>query len=116
MSKLCLERVIYPFVLYTTRTLSPLIMGLTVATTHDDPAVSSINAELPPTEMTTRPEEKAPTTSLEDNGDEEMENPARPKGARFVILFLSILAGDFFVGYVCDKMFPRCCRAQHPFV
>lgn len=116
MSKLCLERVIYPFVLYTTRTLSPLIMGVTDATTNDNLAVSPINTELAPTEVTTGPEEKAPTTPLEDNGDEETENPARPKGARFVILFLSILAGDFFVGYVCDKMFPRCCRAQHLFV
>lgn len=31
---------------------------------------------------------------------EEIENPSRPKGIRFAILFLSILAGDSFVGYV----------------
>ncbi|KAJ5201681.1 uncharacterized protein N7498_006344 [Penicillium cinerascens] len=31
--------------------------------------------------------------------EEETENPSRPKGIRFAILFLSILAGDFFVGY-----------------
>lgn len=116
MSKLWLEEVILPFVLYPARTLSPLIMGVTVAAKHDDLAISSINPELAPRETTTGPEERAPTTSLEDNGDEEMENPARPKGVRFVILFLSILAGDFFVGYVCGKLFPRCCRAQHPFV
>lgn len=30
---------------------------------------------------------------------EEIGNPSRPKGLRFAILFLSILAGDFFVGY-----------------
>ncbi|KAJ5087945.1 hypothetical protein N7456_011561 [Penicillium angulare] len=34
-----------------------------------------------------------------DNDGEETENPLRPRGIRFVILFLSILAGDFFVGY-----------------
>ncbi|KAJ5300658.1 uncharacterized protein N7443_005660 [Penicillium atrosanguineum] len=32
------------------------------------------------------------------SGD-EFENASRPKGIRFAILFLSILAGDFFVGY-----------------
>ncbi|KAJ6115716.1 hypothetical protein N7523_006133 [Penicillium sp. IBT 18751x] len=74
-------------------------MGITVANEYDDLAISSINPELAPTEMTTVPGEKAPTTSPVDNDDEEIENPARPKGARFVILFLSILAGDFFVGY-----------------
>lgn len=34
------------------------------------------------------------------NNEDEYENPSRPKGVRFVVLFLSILAGDFFVGYV----------------
>lgn len=33
-----------------------------------------------------------------------MENPAYPKGARFVIPFLSPMVGDLFVGCVCDKM------------
>lgn len=32
--------------------------------------------------------------------EEEIENPQRPKGAKFAILFLCILLGDFFVGYV----------------
>jgi hypothetical protein len=34
------------------------------------------------------------------SGEAESENPSRPKGIRFGILFLSILAGDFFIGYV----------------
>lgn len=34
------------------------------------------------------------------DGEEVLENSSRPKGVRFVILFASMLAGDFFVGYV----------------
>ncbi|KAJ5621967.1 hypothetical protein N7528_005199 [Penicillium herquei] len=75
-------------------------MGSTVANEQDDRAVSSINAELAQTEKTTGPEEKAPTTSLDNSNEEtDSENPERPKGVRFAILFASILAGDFFVGY-----------------
>lgn len=32
---------------------------------------------------------------------EEAENPNRPKGIRFVLLFSCVLLGCFVVGYVC---------------
>lgn len=38
--------------------------------------------------------------SDEETGQEETENPDRPTGIKFIILFLCILLGDFFVGYV----------------
>ncbi|KAJ5885804.1 hypothetical protein N7504_011640 [Penicillium tannophilum] len=47
----------------------------------------------------TTTEKKAPTNATVDDGG-EIENPSRPKGVRFAVLFLSILAGDFFVGYL----------------
>lgn len=34
------------------------------------------------------------------NSTEESEVASHPQGIRFAILFVSILAGDFFVGYV----------------
>ena len=61
------------------------------------------------------PEEKVPTASLENNGDEEIENPALAKGPIFVILSLSILARDLVVASVCDNMFTHCYRARHRF-
>lgn len=91
-------------------------MGSSVTTEYDDLAVSSINAEWAPTEMTTGARGKGADHVTRDNRDDEMENPARPKGAIFVILSLSILPRDLFVAYICDKMVPRCCRAQHRFV
>jgi hypothetical protein len=39
--------------------------------------------------------------SNEEAGEEEFENPDRPRGIKFAILLLCILLGDFFVGYVC---------------
>lgn len=51
----------------------------------------------------TTSEKKAPTNATVDDGG-EIENPSRPKGVRFAVLFLSILAGDFFVGYVSNIM------------
>ncbi len=33
-------------------------------------------------------------------GADEIENPERPTGARFAVLFFCILLGDFFSGYV----------------
>ena len=42
----------------------------------------------------------ASRSSDEEAGEEEFENPNRPKGVKFAILFLCILLGDFFVGYV----------------
>lgn len=32
--------------------------------------------------------------------DAEIENPDRPKGIKFAIVFACLLMGDFFVGYV----------------
>ena len=36
----------------------------------------------------------------EEAGEDDYENQNRPKGVKFAILFLCILLGDFFVGYV----------------
>lgn len=52
---------------------------------------------------TTATEKKAPTNATVDDSG-QIENPLRPKGVRFAVLFLSILAGDFFVGYVSNIM------------
>lgn len=52
---------------------------------------------------TTGPGGEAPVNTT-NSAEAEIETPAHPKGIRFVILFLAILAGDFFVGYVCNIM------------
>lgn len=41
-------------------------------------------------------EDASSTVSAED----DIENPDRPKGVRFAIVFACILMGDFFIGYV----------------
>lgn len=51
----------------------------------------------------TATEKEAATNPTVDDGG-EIENPSRPKGVRFAVLFLSIIAGDFFVGYVRNIM------------
>ena len=33
---------------------------------------------------------------------DETENPERPTGFRFAVVYACILMGDFFVGYVCN--------------
>lgn len=48
----------------------------------------------------TATEKEAPIIPTMHNGEQEIENTSRPRGVRFVVLFISILAGDFFVGYV----------------
>lgn len=35
-------------------------------------------------------------------GIDEIENPDRPRGFTFAVVFACILMGDFFVGYVSD--------------
>lgn len=52
------------------------------------------------TAKTTVPDKERSINTNANTTEEEIENPSRPKGIRFAILFLSILAGDFFVGYV----------------
>lgn len=52
---------------------------------------------------TTGPAGEAPVNTT-NSAEAEIETAAHPKGIRFVILFLAILAGDFFVGYVCIAM------------
>ncbi|KAJ5570579.1 uncharacterized protein N7459_010009 [Penicillium hispanicum] len=69
-------------------------------TDHDDIALSPINVSQAAAQTATVPDGKLPVNPTENSASEEIENPARPRGVRFVILFLSILAGDFFVGYI----------------
>lgn len=52
------------------------------------------------TATATVPDKELSINANANSTEEEIENPSRPKGIRFAILFLSILAGDFFVGYV----------------
>lgn len=52
---------------------------------------------------TTAPAGEAPVNTTMSAGP-EVETSAHPKGIIFVILFLAILAGVFFVGYVRNVM------------
>lgn len=79
-------------------------MGSAATPENDDLVVSSTGADQTTKDTVTAPDEKAPANPTVNSGEEEIENPSRPKGLRFVILFISILAGDFFVGYVCNIM------------
>lgn len=48
-----------------------------------------------------------PAVARPPPGDQqETENPNRPTGLRFAIVYISILLGDFFVGYVCSNPKP----------
>lgn len=88
------------FILQEERSCAPLQQSHQTATTTDQtanhPATTPYNS---------KDKDKAPpaanpiTASGNDEG--EIVNPSRPTGVRFAILFTSILAGDFFVGYVC---------------
>lgn len=46
-----------------------------------------------------------PDALRDAHGEDEIENPDRPRGVRFAILFLCILLGDFFTGYVSPSRF-----------
>ena len=46
-----------------------------------------------------------------ESAEEETENPDRPKGIRFVIVYSCILLGDFFVGYVSRFSLLQLCLA-----
>ena len=41
-----------------------------------------------------------PGVPAEAPSDDEIENPDRPRGFKFAVLFVCILLGDFFTGYV----------------
>ncbi|KAJ5673614.1 hypothetical protein N7507_002741 [Penicillium longicatenatum] len=73
---------------------SPNISG------HDGFASSSTGIDQVNLGTLTATGKDAPANPTVHNGEEDFENPSRPKGVRFAILFISILAGDFFVGYV----------------
>lgn len=51
-----------------------------------------------------------------ESAEEGTENPDRPKGIRFVIVYSCILLGDFFVGYVSRFCLLQLCLALTRFV
>lgn len=51
-----------------------------------------------------------------ESAEEETENPDRPKGIKFVIVYGCILLGDFFVGYVSGFCLLQLCLALTRFV
>jgi hypothetical protein len=60
------------------------------------------------------PEIREGPATAKDN--ESVENVNRPKGARFALLFISILLGSFFMGYVCIHTLGKDSRTDsHPF-
>jgi len=61
----------------------------------DDHNDSSESAALLENVSSNVPVARAPTDETP-----ETENPNRPKGFRFAVVFACILLGDFFVGYV----------------
>lgn len=71
---------------------------------NDDLVASSPGTDQVVLDTITSMEKEASINPTVQNGQEEIENSSRPKGVRFAILFISILAGDFFVGYVRHMM------------
>lgn len=51
-----------------------------------------------------------------ESTEEGTENPDRPKGIRFVIVYSCILLGDFFVGYVRRSCLLQLCLPLTRFV
>lgn len=70
----------------------------------DDIVVSATGVDRATKDTTMTASSQKASANTTNSAEEEMESPSHPKGIRFVILFLSILAGNFFVGYVRNIM------------
>jgi hypothetical protein len=76
--------------------LNPQEIGSPNTSGHDGFAFSSTGIDQVNLGTLTATGKDAPANPSVHNGEEDFENPSRPKGVRFAILFTSILAGDLF--------------------
>jgi hypothetical protein len=81
-----------------------------MASDKADPEQGTVRATATPSKARSEDIQDAPSekkvcndiASQDGDSIDEIQDPNRPKGVRFALLYLCILLGSFFIGYVRD--------------